>query len=191
MMNISKQDTSNLSEIINQSLDVLNDISITIEVMAPVSSKSYSSNQLTISSDKFDELTKHKNYLMEKYIKNSSFTERIEVLETARERMKLLMKSVNNSKNNFSNSKRTSKSKALSARASEIKKPISYDEITSNNLKEMEQLIKLKDVELQQKLSEIKELEETIMTLKIVNEKNQNEISELNNLVSIQSIFCI
>ena len=60
MMNISKQDTNNLSEIINQSLDVLNDISITIEVMAPISSTSYSSNQLTISSDKFTGLTKHK-----------------------------------------------------------------------------------------------------------------------------------
>lgn len=60
MMNISKQDTSNISEIINQSLDVLNDISITIEVMAPVSSKSYSLNQLTLSQEKFAELEKHK-----------------------------------------------------------------------------------------------------------------------------------
>ena len=60
MMNISKLDTNNLSEIINQSLDILNDISITIEIMTPISSASYSSNQLKISSDKFAELSKHK-----------------------------------------------------------------------------------------------------------------------------------
>jgi len=31
MVNITKQDTTNISEIIDKSLDVLNDISITIE----------------------------------------------------------------------------------------------------------------------------------------------------------------
>lgn len=94
MVNISKQDTSNLSEIINQSLDVLNDISITLESLSPVLSTNYSDDHLYIEEEPFNTLLDHKKYLIDKYVRQSSFTKRIENLESAQQRMKLLMKSL-------------------------------------------------------------------------------------------------
>ena len=120
---------------------------------------------------------------MEKYIKSSSFTERIEKLEAARERMKLLLKSVSTNKQNISNTQRTSKSKALSSRGSSSKRRNSYNEMIINNCVQLEKQLKLKENEIQLKIQEIKQWEEIIMDLKIENDKNKNEIADLNDLV--------
>ena len=77
MSNISKQETNNLNSIITQALDVLNDISLTIEALSPVNIDYYDDKNLYIEDEAFEKILGQKKYLIDKYFNKSSFSERI------------------------------------------------------------------------------------------------------------------
>jgi hypothetical protein len=80
-------------------LDVLNDVSLTIEAltqvnkkMSPILSKKsfYGDKNLLIQEEVFSTLADHRDYLQKKYFEQTSFSQRIKTLEEAQERVKLL-----------------------------------------------------------------------------------------------------
>ena len=187
MVNISKQDTSNLSEIINQSLDVLNDISITIESLSPVLSTNYSDDHLYIEEEPFNTLLDHKKYLIDKYVRQSSFTKRIENLESAQQRMKLLMKSLPSTPQSMATSLKPQKKPSMTDAPEQLMNK-SVQEKPTNNQIELEKLWKVKEQELQQKIQELKLMDAKLKELQKENDRNRTEIAELNNLVGRYSI---
>jgi hypothetical protein len=183
MVNISKQDTSNISEIIDQALDVLNDISLTIECMNPVHDENYQDNYLFIEEESFQFLFGHKRYLVKKYIRESSFTKRIEGLEAAQQRIKLIMKSMPTNKQSFSTSVQLKKKPSMTNKDQDTKNK-SFIQRNNEKLIEIEKLCQAKDIEIMSKAEQIKQHEAKIKVLEKENEKNKSEIVELNNLVS-------
>jgi hypothetical protein len=190
MVNISKQDTSNLSEIINQSLDVLNDISITIEALSPVLLTNYSDDHLYIEEEPFNSLLDHKKYLIEKYVRQSSFTKRIENLESAQQRMKLLMKSLPSTPQSMATSLKPQKKPSMTDTHEQLMNK-SVQEKPTNNQIELEKLCMAKDQELQLKIQELKQMDAKLRELQNENNKNKTEIVELNNLVSPLFHCCV
>lgn len=188
MVNISKQDTSNISEIIDQALDVLNDISLTIECMNPVHDEDYQDNYLFIEEESFQALFGHKRYLVKKYIRESSFTKRIEGLEAAQQRIKLIMKSMPTNKQSFSTSVQLKKKPSM-AEEDQDHRNKSFIQKNNEKLIEIEKLCQEKDLELKTKAEQIKLHEAKIKALEMENQKNKSEIVELNNLVSTKSII--
>lgn len=188
MVNITKQDTTNISEIIDKSLDVLNDISITIEWMTPLQSDNFSENYLYIEEEEFDKVFAHKKYLIQKYIRESSFSKRIESLESAQQRLKLLMKSLPSNKQNLSTSIQLTKKPSMADSEPETKNK-SFIGKKSEKQIEFEKLCKVRENELKEKVEELKGKEANIKDLQKENEKNKSEIVELNNLVSTSSLL--
>jgi len=79
-MKYFKQETVNLNEIINQALDVLNDVSLTIEAltqlnrkMSPILSKKsfYGDKNFLIQEEVFSTLADHRDYLQKKYFEQT------------------------------------------------------------------------------------------------------------------------
>jgi hypothetical protein len=137
-VNITKQDTTYINEIISHALDVLNDISLTIEALGPVSENYYDEKNLYIEEDAFDSLFGQKKYLIDKYMKKSSFSDRIDKLEQAQNRIKLLMSSLPKSSQNLSSTaKPVKKPSMVNQRESKGK---SFIDRKTNNYTELEKL---------------------------------------------------
>lgn len=101
----------------------MNDISLTIEILTPVNVKYYDKNNLYIESEPFDKIIAHKSYLIEKYFKKSSFSNRIECLEEAQGRIKLLLASIQNKrKSKMSTTMKAQKNKSLDQNSSDERK---------------------------------------------------------------------
>lgn len=181
IVNITKQDTTYINEIISHALDVLNDISLTIEALGPVSENYYDEKNLYIEEDAFDSLFGQKKYLIDKYMKKSSFSDRIDKLEQAQNRIKLLMSSLPKSSQNLSSTaKPVKKPSMVNQRESKGK---SFIDRKTNNYTELEKLWQLKDQELEQKIKDLEEKEVIVKKLQIENKKFKLEIEDLNNLV--------
>lgn len=188
LVNISKQDTGNISEIINQALDVLNDISLTIEALAPVLEDHYDEKNLYIEDEPFENLCEHKKYLIEKYMSKKSFTKRIEALESAQNRIKLLLSSLPRP-SQLSTSMKPQKKREFAENRSGTKGKSFIDRKT-NNFVELEKLCKDKDQQIseineqnQDLKDQIEQKEIIIKELKMENKKFKSEIEELNVLV--------
>lgn len=183
MVNISKQDTTNLSEIIHQALDVLNDISLTIESMAPVMNDYYDDKNLYIEEEQFEFLLEKKKYLIDKYIKKSSFTKRIEKLEQAQNRIKLVTSSLPRSSHLLVSASKPVK-KASMANQKESKGKSFIDHKT-NNYAELEKLCHSKDQQLEEKIQDLELKNDIVKKLQIDIKKYKAEIEDLNNLVRL------
>lgn len=206
MVNISKQDSTNISEIINESLDLLNDISKTVETNSPIIASAYVGNKLTIGNEDFKKLMDHKKYLLDKYVRQTSFSKRVDKIQSAQERMKLLMKSVPNSpKASFSASQRLAVKQSI-GRNSGSSKDQSFGQNSNANKSalvnrskegsfnkskvnasntDFEKLYKLREIELQAKDKVINDKEVLIFKLQNENDKYKLEIEDLNELVSL------
>ena len=198
MVNISKQDSTKISEIINESLGLLNDISKTVEAYTPVIVSAYSLGKLEMTKDEFESLFNHKEYLLDKYVRETSFSKRVSRIEAAQEHMKLLMKSIPSS-TNFSTSQRLKKNKSM-VRNSSKSKGQSYMQKSNNMIDEQhyslnaskdfkrnadfEKLNKLLKIELQAKDKIINEKDIKIHDLQNKIDIKNNEIEDLNDRVS-------
>ena len=202
MVNISKQDSTKISEIINDSLGLLNDISKTVEAYTPVIVSAYKSGKLSIAQEEFELLYDHKEYLLDKYVRKTSFSKRVGKIEAAQEHMKLLIKSIPSS-SSFSASQRIPKNRSIVRNSSKSKNQSLIQKARNDNnmiddqntpfssssrdLKrnaDFEQLNKLLKIELQAKDKVINEKDIKILNLQDEIDKNKNEIEDLNDLIS-------
>ncbi|CAI2368753.1 unnamed protein product [Moneuplotes crassus] len=184
MANISKQETNNLSDIINQSLDVLNDISLTIQNLRPINRQYYADENLYIQKANFNSLVAHKEYLTDKYFDQTSFTDRIKTLEEAQNRVKLLMKTIPKRSKDKLSASVSDKRELPMYQEDKPEKRKSLNKSNSNNIEELEKLCKTKDQQLENKNNQILSFEQKIKTLKRENEELKAEITELNALLS-------
>ena len=177
----SVNDISNFNSIIVNSLEMLSDINKSIEVLAPVSSSSYNSSKLSISSDKFGELLKHKKFLGDKYVKNNLFSERKESLEQTKEKLKLMQKSARISDKNKPNVMRPPSGRKFSASS---KKSLSLTE-SRGNMSELERINILNEEKLERKDEELQQKDVVIGNLRKEIDNNRKEILKLNSLVRL------
>ena len=179
LANLSTNDISNINSIVLESLEMLSDISKSIEILTPVTSSSYSSSKLSIASDRFNELLKHKKYLGDKYVKNNVFTERKESYENARNKLKIISNFANNSKGNNQSTQRPPSGRKLSS----VSKKSSIRE-SNSNYSELERINILNEEKIEQREAEIQQKDIIIQNLRREIDSNKIEILKLNNLVS-------
>lgn len=158
---------------------MLNDISKSIEILAPVSSSSYNSSKLVIASDKFSELLKHKKYLGDKYVKNNVFTERKETYESAKEKLKRLYKLADNSKSQNQRAQRPPSGRKLSS----VSKKNSSIRESNGDYAELERINILNEEKIEQTEAELQQKDVVIQNLRKEIDNNKREIFRLNNLV--------